>query len=105
MMGRRSDKLLELAFLTDKEVESLQADVEALQAGRITGVVETPFWQRAMAEMTRRQTMAQINLARRMVQATWALVFSHTVTCGSNGPGDPCEELNGFGPHLYFGHG
>lgn len=32
MMGRSksSDKLLEIAFLTDKEVESLQADVEAL---------------------------------------------------------------------------
>jgi len=77
MMGRvRTDRLLELSLLTDEEVQSLQTDVQGLQAGTMTGGVGSDFWQRAMVEMSRRQTNAQINLARRMVQATWALVFS-----------------------------
>ena len=39
-------------------------------------VAGTDFWTRAMAEIARRQTNAQISLARSVARATWALVLT-----------------------------
>ena len=64
------DKLLDHPLLTESEIEGLLTDVRALQEGRITGVVGSDFWERAKAEMARRQMILQIDLNRRTADAT-----------------------------------
>lgn len=72
-------------ILTPEDVESYRAELKALQAGQIKGVVDSPFWQRVALERSRRQANAQISAANSMKRATWliavftALLFAATV--------------------------
>jgi hypothetical protein len=69
----KRDPLLEHPLLTDKEVESLINDVRATAEGTIKSIVGTDFWNRAMAEMNRRQINLQIKTSRSIERASWAL--------------------------------
>jgi hypothetical protein len=71
-MAKR-DPLLEHPLLIDKEVESLINDVRATAEGKIQSIVGTDFWNRAMAEMNRRQINLQIKSSRSIERASWAL--------------------------------
>jgi hypothetical protein len=67
---------LNLLFLSEGDVTSRRAEVERNAARCSTNVAGSDFWTRAMAELARRQTNAQISLARSVAHATWALVFT-----------------------------
>lgn len=70
MLPKVDDKLLDHPLLTEGEIEGLLTDVRALQEGKIRGVINTDFWERAKAEMVRRQMVLQIDLSRRTADAT-----------------------------------
>lgn len=75
-MIRRQKKehlLLDHPLLSDSEVAGLLQDVDALKAGRITGVVDSPLWQRAMAEFARLHAKREIEESRSLTHATWFL--------------------------------
>lgn len=67
------DPLLDHPLLTDSEIESFLTDVRATQEGRITSIVGTDFWSRAMAELQRRQIRVQTEIAKSLTRATWTL--------------------------------
>ena len=70
MLPKVDDKLLDHPLLIESEIEGLLNDVRALSEGKITGVINTDFWERAKAEMVRRQVVLQIDLSRRTADAT-----------------------------------
>ncbi len=72
----RKDELLDYPLITANELKAFIKDVEALKEGSVTGIVNTDRWNRVMAEMTRRQVNAQIQVARSLSRATWVLVLA-----------------------------
>lgn len=70
------DPLLDFDFFTPQDIESLKADITAIREGKITGIVESHYWTLAMAELSRRQVVCQIKVARNLNFATWALVLA-----------------------------
>ena len=71
----KKDPLLDHPFLSDAEITSLLQDIDAIKDGRITGVVGSEFWYRALTEIARRQHMREIRVSRSLTYATWLLVL------------------------------
>jgi len=70
------DDLIYEPLATTEEIKSCLTDAKALQEGKITGLVGSPFWQRVTAEMTRRHEPAQLRSANSLKWATWLLVVA-----------------------------
>ena len=75
MWFSRKDELLDHPLLTEDEIKGLLADVRAEQKGEIKTIVGTEFWQRAMAEMARRQAKLQTDTASSTARWTIALAI------------------------------
>jgi hypothetical protein len=71
---KKSPLLLDLPFLSETEVAALRKEIEAVQKGEIKTIVGTPYWDRAIAELSRQQINAQLAAAQSLTRATWTLI-------------------------------
>jgi hypothetical protein len=73
--GATGDSLLDMPFLSKSEIQGLLDDIRGMQSGT-PNIVGSDFWNRAMADVNRRQVVLQLQLNHRMFVVTCILTFA-----------------------------
>jgi hypothetical protein len=73
MRRHTKDELLDQPLLSESELAGFGTDIKTMQEGKVPSIVGSQFWERVMAEMTRRQANIQIAISDSMRRASWAV--------------------------------